>query len=138
MIPRAAVPGVLPRVFTSASLGARPSVVTSGEMEPSAVSEESVTSHKIPTIWSSAGLLSVLQRTMGASLAYSKWANCSRLPRPSDRLKSIALFNNKGGVSKTTTTFNPGWILAKRGHRVILSLPEPVPEAKLPNPPVAE
>ncbi|WP_155404254.1 ParA family protein [Rhodococcus erythropolis] len=32
----------------------------------------------------------------------------------------IALFNNKGGVSKTTTCFNLGWILAERGHRVIL------------------
>ncbi|WP_086844068.1 ParA family protein [Amycolatopsis kentuckyensis] len=35
-------------------------------------------------------------------------------------MKSIALFNNKGGVSKTTTTFNLGWILAERGHRVIV------------------
>ncbi|QWF82178.1 ParA family protein [Amycolatopsis sp. CA-230715] len=35
-------------------------------------------------------------------------------------MQSIALFNNKGGVSKTTTTFNLGWILAERGHRVIL------------------
>ncbi|WP_189114692.1 ParA family protein, partial [Pilimelia terevasa] len=32
----------------------------------------------------------------------------------------IALFNNKGGVSKTTTCFNLGWMLAERGHRVIL------------------
>ncbi|OCW86494.1 hypothetical protein A8M60_02715 [Nocardia farcinica] len=32
----------------------------------------------------------------------------------------IALFNNKGGVSKTTTCFNLGWILAERGHTVIL------------------
>jgi cellulose biosynthesis protein BcsQ len=35
-------------------------------------------------------------------------------------MKSIALFNNKGGVSKTTTAFNLGWILAERGHRVLL------------------
>ena len=34
--------------------------------------------------------------------------------------KSIAFFNNKGGVSKTTTCFNLGWMLANRGHTVIL------------------
>ncbi|WP_236796538.1 ParA family protein [Amycolatopsis sp. GM8] len=32
----------------------------------------------------------------------------------------IALFNNKGGVSKTTTCFNLGWMLAQRGKRVIM------------------
>ena len=32
----------------------------------------------------------------------------------------IALFNHKGGVSKTTTTFNLGWKLASKGKRVIL------------------
>jgi cellulose biosynthesis protein BcsQ len=34
--------------------------------------------------------------------------------------KKIALFNHKGGVSKTTTTFNLGWALAEHGRRVIL------------------
>ncbi len=34
--------------------------------------------------------------------------------------KKIALFNHKGGVSKTTTTFNLGWMLASKGERVIL------------------
>ena len=34
--------------------------------------------------------------------------------------KTIALFNHKGGVSKTTTTFNLGWMLTKRGHRVVM------------------
>lgn len=34
--------------------------------------------------------------------------------------KRIALFNHKGGVSKTTTTFNLGWRLAQMGKRVIL------------------
>lgn len=32
----------------------------------------------------------------------------------------IALFNHKGGVSKSTTTFNLGWMLAERGHRVLM------------------
>src|SRR5271156_3215085 len=34
--------------------------------------------------------------------------------------KRIALFNHKGGVSKTTTTFNLGWMLASQGNRVVL------------------
>jgi len=33
---------------------------------------------------------------------------------------TIAVFNHKGGVSKTTTTFNLGWALAKQGKQVIL------------------
>lgn len=32
----------------------------------------------------------------------------------------IALFNHKGGVSKTTTCFNLGWMLAHKGKRVLL------------------
>ncbi|KAA9393732.1 hypothetical protein FCK90_11180 [Kocuria coralli] len=35
-------------------------------------------------------------------------------------MQSIALFNNKGGVSKTTTAFNLGWMLAEQGKRVLL------------------
>lgn len=35
-------------------------------------------------------------------------------------MKVIALFNHKGGVSKTTTTFHLGWMLAEKGHRVVL------------------
>lgn len=32
----------------------------------------------------------------------------------------IALFNHKGGVSKTTTCFNLGWMLAEKGENVLL------------------
>jgi cellulose biosynthesis protein BcsQ len=32
----------------------------------------------------------------------------------------ICLFNHKGGVSKTTTAFNLGWMLATKGKRVLL------------------
>jgi cellulose biosynthesis protein BcsQ len=32
----------------------------------------------------------------------------------------IVLFNHKGGVSKTTTTFNLGWMLANKGKKVII------------------
>lgn len=35
-------------------------------------------------------------------------------------VQKIALFNHKDGVSKTTTTFNLGWMLASKGKRVIL------------------
>ncbi|OGH00951.1 MAG: hypothetical protein A2600_03635 [Candidatus Lambdaproteobacteria bacterium RIFOXYD1_FULL_56_27] len=34
--------------------------------------------------------------------------------------KTIALFNHKGGVSKTTTTFNLSWMLAEKGFRVVM------------------
>jgi cellulose biosynthesis protein BcsQ len=34
--------------------------------------------------------------------------------------KKICLFNHKGGVSKTTTTYNLGWKLARNGKKVIL------------------
>ena len=35
--------------------------------------------------------------------------------------KQISLFNHKGSVSKTTTTFNLGWMLANKGKRVIIA-----------------
>jgi cellulose biosynthesis protein BcsQ len=34
--------------------------------------------------------------------------------------KVVSIFNHKGGVSKTTTTFNIGWMLAELGYKVIL------------------
>lgn len=33
----------------------------------------------------------------------------------------LSLFNHKGGVSKTTTTFNLGWMLADKGKKVLLA-----------------
>lgn len=35
-------------------------------------------------------------------------------------MKVLSFFNHKGGVSKTTTTFNVGWKLAEYGHRVVI------------------
>lgn len=35
-------------------------------------------------------------------------------------VKSICLFNHKGGVSKTTTTFNLGWSIASKGKKVLI------------------
>ncbi|MFC7966103.1 ParA family protein [Streptomyces cinereoruber] len=35
-------------------------------------------------------------------------------------MEKIALFNHKGGVSKTTTVFNLGWMLAEQGHKVLM------------------
>lgn len=34
--------------------------------------------------------------------------------------KRLVLFNHKGGVSKTTTAYNVGWMLAEQGHQVLL------------------
>lgn len=39
--------------------------------------------------------------------------------------KKIALFNHKGGVSKTTTTFNLAWMLASKGKRVLMADTDP-------------
>ena len=39
--------------------------------------------------------------------------------------QNIALFNHKGGVSKTTTAFHLGWMLASKGKRVILADADP-------------
>ena len=35
-------------------------------------------------------------------------------------VKSICMFNHKGGVSKTTTTFNLGWSMATKGKKVLM------------------
>lgn len=36
-------------------------------------------------------------------------------------VKIIVLFNHKGGVSKTTTTLNLGWMLSEKGKKVIMA-----------------
>jgi cellulose biosynthesis protein BcsQ len=38
----------------------------------------------------------------------------------SEMAKRLVLFNHKGGVSKTTTVYNWGWMLAEQGHQVLL------------------
>ena len=35
-------------------------------------------------------------------------------------MKKICIFNHKGGVSKTTTAFNLGWMLARNGEKTLL------------------
>jgi len=35
-------------------------------------------------------------------------------------MKKICIFNHKGGVSKTTTAFHIGWMLASKGEKVLL------------------
>ena len=35
-------------------------------------------------------------------------------------MKRIALFNHKGGVSKTTSAYHLAWMLTKLGKRVLL------------------
>ena len=35
----------------------------------------------------------------------------------------VAFFNHKGGVSKTTSVYNIGWMLAKT-HKVLLPFPQ--------------
>jgi cellulose biosynthesis protein BcsQ len=52
-------------------------------------------------------------------------AASSIVQRKADVAKKIAVFNHKGGVSKTTTTFNLGWKLAELGHRVIIADTDP-------------
>jgi chromosome partitioning protein len=37
-----------------------------------------------------------------------------------EKIPVIAFFNHKGGVSKTTTTFNLGWALANAGKKVLI------------------
>ncbi|OMP67061.1 ParA family protein [Domibacillus epiphyticus] len=37
-----------------------------------------------------------------------------------ENFKIISVFNHKGGVSKTTTTYNIGWKLADKGYKVLL------------------
>ena len=37
--------------------------------------------------------------------------------------KVIVLFNHKGGVSKTTTTYHVGWKLTEYGKKVLETIP---------------
>jgi len=54
------------------------------------------------------------------SRTVTKSTNPASAPVPKSPIQ-ICLFNHKGGVSKTTTTFNLGWMLAQKGKRVLLA-----------------
>jgi cellulose biosynthesis protein BcsQ len=56
----------------------------------------------------------------GTMTKATKPRSSARTPRRPVRATRIALFNHKGGVSKTTTCFHLGWMLAQKGHRVVL------------------
>ncbi len=46
--------------------------------------------------------------------------NLQEESRTVKRYRTIAFFSHKGGVSKTTTTYNLGWALAEAGKRVVM------------------
>ena len=41
-------------------------------------------------------------------------------------MKRIALFNHKGGVSKTTSAYHLGWMLTNLGKRVLMVIPNAI------------
>jgi chromosome partitioning protein len=62
-----------------------------------------------------------LEATSLASAAKSQpKAHSAKLGGDKTMAKVISLFNHKGGVSKTTTTFHLGWKLARLGKKVLI------------------
>ena len=57
--------------------------------------------------------------TIGVEVAHAI-LKAKAVTRISTMAHKIAFFNHKGGVSKTTTVFNLGWMLASKGKKVIL------------------
>jgi chromosome partitioning protein len=62
--------------------------------------------------------ISVIGEPLSSSVTLRDDAN--RAKRGPEMIPLISLFNHKGGVSKTTTTFNLGWALAARGRRILI------------------
>lgn len=48
------------------------------------------------------------------------YINLGKINSKVSNMKIISLFNHKGGVSKTTTTFNLGWMLAEKGYKTLI------------------
>jgi cellulose biosynthesis protein BcsQ len=96
-------------------------------LSPSTVASASQPAKKIPKTTIEKTLAKAVKKPTTASQA----ANKTKKPVskgvkdiPTKTIKApiqISLFNHKGGVSKTTTAFNLGWMLAAKGKRVLLA-----------------
>lgn len=63
----------------------------------------------------------VLDQCLSHAIKSNEGEKRSNHPAKENRVtKVISLFNHKGGVSKTTTTFHLGWKLARLGKRVLI------------------
>ena len=78
-----------------------------GALDPPSQSTAAVDLVQAPTLSRATGVPQTSQRPVQTNGAHA-------VP------KIISLFNHKGGVSKTTTTFHLGWKLARLGKRVLI------------------
>lgn len=84
-------------------------------MPTSAKKTASAPAKKVVTVKPKVGLKAKTTASKGTAPSKKK------VDGPKKRPIQISLFNHKGGVSKTTTAFNLGWMLAEKGKRVLLA-----------------